>query len=467
MAVQNESLGSVEFVALEGLKEGAMGGLSAFLITAGTWAPALAISISPLAVWFVAGNGTWLAFIISVVAIMGLALCVNVFAKRYLATGGMYSWIELVMGRRGRVVMAALIAGSNFCVMLILVPQLSLYGSPFMTSISPGLAGNGAQFIITGVVIAVCALFVIRGVEESVRVMWIIVGVSLPIVLVLMIAAAIKSGVSVSDQLSLKGVNASMILRGMLIATFGFMGFEQVASLAFETRNPLKNLPRILYGIPLAFLLLYLLGTFLQVGVFDANADAIFAGASPVTVLGDASGLPWLGTAASVALFVSVLGVVVGLLGICARYLGTFATDGLLPRVFARVSEKYQTPVIGIVILALIAWIVPWVVIFATGKTSLTIYVWAGSLLTFWFIPAYIMMAVGAVILLRRLVGRVSPLVVLGAVVGTAGMVAMFADAFIHPGAGLLKYVPYLFLGLAFFLIVAFSLASRRRAQAQ
>jgi hypothetical protein len=97
----------------------------------------------------------------------------------------------------------------------------------------------------------------------------------------------------------------------------------------------------------------------------------------------------------------------------------------------------------------------------------LTIYVWAGSLAAFWFIPAYIMMAVAAIVLLKRLVGRVSPIVVLGAIVGSAGMVAMFADAFIHPAAGLLKYVPYLFLGLALLLIVVFAIAARRRDQAQ
>ena len=433
------------------------------MIATGSFPPSISMSMAPLGVWYLSGNGTWLVFVLTIVCMLGVATCVTAFAKRIVGTGSIYSYAGHVFGRPGRVFLGACLVGGWGCLLLISVPMLVLAGSPFMIAIGgPGAGGDLVQLIVTGAVMLFGCLLAIRGLEASVRAMYIIVGISTPPAAALLIAVALKSGVDLGVQLSLQGVSVSSIARGLPLGFALLLGFEGSAALAYETRNPMRWMPRIMYGLLLTSFLVFLFGTFLQVPVFNAHAGGIRAGVSSLTVLGEAAGAPWLATAASVALFVALVGGNVGIISVTARIFGTLALDGLLPKRLAHVSKTHNTPAVAIVVLAAVRWVVPWAIILASGRTVLDVYVWAGTLFSFWWVPMYAATCVGATVFLVRLENRVGLLVLAGGIVGCVVTLYTFADSLIHPAAGALHVIPYLFLAMLVVFLVGMAIASRR-----
>jgi len=433
------------------------------MIAMGSLAPSVSMSMAPLGVWYLAGNGTWLVFVLTIVCMLGVAICIAAFARRIVGTGSIYSYAGHVFGRPGRVFLGACLVGGWGCLLLISVPMLVLYGSPFMIAIGgPAAGGDLAQLVVTGAVMLFGCLLAIRGLAASVRVMYVVVGVSMPLAGALLIAAALNSGVDLGAQLSLQGVSVSSIARGLPLGFALLLGFEGSAALAYETRDPRRWMPRIMYGLLLAFFLVFLVGTFLQVPVFNAHAADIRAGVSPLTVLGDAAGAPWLATAASAALFVALVGGNMGIISVAARIFGTLALDGLLPRRLAYVSRRYKTPVVAIVVLATVRWAAPWAVMLASDRTPLDLYVWAGTLLSFWWVPMYAATCVGATLFLVRLENRIVPLVLAGGIVGCGVTLYTFADSLINPAAGALRLIPYLFLAMLVVLVAGMAIAGRR-----
>ena len=433
------------------------------MIAMGSLAPSVSMSMAPLGVWYLAGNGTWLVFVLTIVCMLGVAICIAAFARRIVGTGSIYSYAGHVFGRPGRVFLGACLVGGWGCLLLISVPMLVLYGSPFMIAIGgPAAGGDLVQIIVTGAVMLFGCLLAIRGLAASVRVMYVVVGVSMPLAGALLIAAALNSGVDLGAQLSLQGVSVSNIARGLPLGFALLLGFEGSAALAYETRDPRRWMPRIMYGLLLAFFLVFLFGAFLQVPVFNAHAADIRAGVSPLTVLGDAAGAPWLATAASAALFVALVGGNMGIISVAARIMGTLALDGLLPRRLAYVSRRYKTPVVAIVVLAAVRWAAPWAVMLASDRTPLDLYVWAGTLLSFWWVPMYAATCVGATVFLVRLENRIVPLVLAGGIVGCGVTLYTFADSLINPAAGALAVIPYLFLAMLVVLVVGMAIAGRR-----
>jgi amino acid transporter len=427
------------------LKEGAMSGWQAFVITLGYWCPGLLMLSVPIGVWYGAGNGTWLALTFSIIAILAIAACITVFAKKFVGTGGIYSYAEAVWGRWARVIMGAGVIGGYACILLLVVPNMILFGSAWMVSISPSLGGTLPQIIITGAVIAATTFFAIRGLEESVRVMYLLLAIATPIAFALCLAAAIKGGVNWSAQFSLEGVSASSMARGIAFGLAMFVGFEACTAMAYETRNPNKAMPRLAYGIPFVFFLLFLFGTFTQINAFNTNLDAIASGVSPITVLGNVAGAHWLGTTASVTAWIAMTGGLLGQVTFSARVLASLASDGLMPRALAKVGKR-QTPAVAIVALAILTWAAPWVFLLSTGKTALDVYVWIGTFFALWWVPLYIAICVAATWYLVKSEKRWSPFVLVAGVVGSAAMVYTFASNFIWPPSGSLQYAVWVFV---------------------
>lgn len=446
---------------VEGLKKGAIGGWKALIMSFGLWNPGSLVIAMVVALWFVAGNGAWLSFLIGLVIVVVIATCLRVFAMKIVGSASTYSYAEALWGDKGRVLMGSFMLGGNLCASLIYVPAMVIFGPGWMNAISPVLGSDFAQLIITFVCTFFLAMLAIRGLEESLKIIYVLVTFSVIAVFSLMILVVVKVGINWGAMLTLEGVSLGSISLGVLVALAGLVAFEMSASLAYETNNPKKIFPRILYAVPVIMALLYTLGAIMLTNALNIQADALNAGTSPSTVLGDIAGAPWLGIASAFAIWGGGLTSVLGVITFVSRNLATFATAGMLPTPLAKIDKKRQTPVTAIIVVAAFMWSVPWLVKFLGNMTIMDVYIWVSALVVNWWVGIYVMMCIGAIFFLKKTEMRISPIITLCGIIGACAMTYVFVGSFIWPDEGT-GWAPYVFL-IAFAIIYIVFLITKSR----
>jgi basic amino acid/polyamine antiporter, APA family len=136
-----------------------------------------------------------------------------------------------------------------------------------------------------------------------------------------------------------------------LLILYAFVGFEQNAVPAGETRDPGRTVPRAMIGTIIATALLYFVVQLAYVAVMPAGAApeaplAAFAEA----LIGPVGGVLLVGVA-----LVSVAGNATGSILGAPRVSFALGENGLLPRWFAQVSQRFATPANSILFYAALA----------------------------------------------------------------------------------------------------------------
>jgi amino acid transporter len=136
-----------------------------------------------------------------------------------------------------------------------------------------------------------------------------------------------------------------------LLILYAFVGFENSVVPAGETANPGRTIPRALIATILGTMLLYFIVQLAYVAVMPAGSG----GDAPLVAFGAAL----LGPAGAVLLTAAALfslgGNLLGTMTATPRTTFAMARDGLLPKWFAVVSDRYRTPVNSILFMGLLA----------------------------------------------------------------------------------------------------------------
>jgi len=171
-------------------------------------------------------------------------------------------------------------------------------------------------------------------------------------------AAAVLGGTGEPGRVLEFNPDASIpfvLLSGAGLAFFSFVGFEDSVNLAEETRDPVRNFPRALFG-GLAFaLVIYLLVTLTATTVVDPGTLAESDGPLLEVVRAGAPALD--ARVFAVVALIAVSNTALINLIMASRLLYGLARQGIVPAVFARVHGTRRTPWIAIVATALVAGI--------------------------------------------------------------------------------------------------------------
>ena len=134
-------------------------------------------------------------------------------------------------------------------------------------------------------------------------------------------------------------------LTGVMVAAavvfFAYSGFEAVANLGEETKNPGRDMPRGLIGTLVICTVLYLLVCFVLTGMVDyKDLDT----GAPIADAFKQVGADWAGTLVSIAAIAGLTSVIlVDLVGI-GRIGFALCRDGLIPPSVGKVHPSYHTP---------------------------------------------------------------------------------------------------------------------------
>lgn len=136
------------------------------------------------------------------------------------------------------------------------------------------------------------------------------------------------------------------IIPAASIVFFAFIGFDSVASSAEETINPSKTLPR---GILISLLIstvLYIIMTLIMTGVVKYTVFSKYLNAPILAVLAS-TGQTWLSIIVSIGAILGMTTVILVQLYGQSRITYSMSRDGLFPKFFGEVNEKYKTPFKG------------------------------------------------------------------------------------------------------------------------
>ncbi|MEV6753389.1 amino acid permease [Streptomyces sp. NPDC051214] len=225
----------------------------------------------------------------------------------------------------------------------------SLTGWHLPDALSAGPGEGGAVNLPAVVVILLAVVLLVRGIRESARATAAMAMLKIGILLLFLAIAftAFKAG----NLTPFAGAGASGITAGASLAFFSFIGFDAITTAGEEVKNPRRNIPiAILICIGVATLL-YVAVALGAIGALGADAVADKPAALSLVVnqvTDSAVGGGIIAFGAVVAIASVVLAVMYGQ----TRILMSMSRDGLIPRVFERVSPKTSTPVANTWIVA-------------------------------------------------------------------------------------------------------------------
>ena len=144
----------------------------------------------------------------------------------------------------------------------------------------------------------------------------------------------------------------SGVLRAAAVVFVSYLGFDAVAALAQDTRNPQRNIPIGILGSLGAVSLLYIAVSLVLTGLVSYQ---MLDSASPLSVAlrGAGPALTWLLPIVDLAAVIGLASVVLIVMLAQPRVLMAMARDGLVPPVFARVHPRFHTPHWGTMICGL------------------------------------------------------------------------------------------------------------------
>ncbi|MEV5952518.1 amino acid permease [Streptomyces sp. NPDC051987] len=225
----------------------------------------------------------------------------------------------------------------------------SLTGLQLPHALSAGPGDGGIVNLPAVVVIAMAAVLLVRGVRESARATAAMAAVKLVILLAFCVIgfSAFRHGNLVPfSPAGLGGIGA-----GTTAAFFSYIGFDAITTAGEEAKNPRRD-------VPVAILVCMGVVTLLYCAVALAAIGAIGGGqvagrpAALSYVVNQVTGSTIGGGVIAFGAVVAIASVVLAVMYGQTRILMSMSRDGLIPRVFEKVSPRTATPVAGTLVVA-------------------------------------------------------------------------------------------------------------------
>ena len=369
-----------------GLRRGVLSPMETLAQSVSTIAPTTTpVATIPL-VCALAGNGTWLAYVLATAAILLVALCIGRFARYSSSPGSLYTYASMIlppwMGAVAAwslllayIATAASVAGGFYHYANVLLVDATNHET--------------STVFLTAVVTGLSMWIACRDVKISARLMLWIEAASLVVILTVVALVLARHGFRPDRvQLQLRGMTGSGLRLGLVLALFSFVGFESATTLGAEAHDPLKTIPRAVIGSSMIAGAFFTLSAYTEVLGFHMAGQDLGASQAPMHVLSDVARVPVFGLLIDIGALVSLFAGTLACITAAARVLLLMSHNGLAHASLRATDVRHETPVRA-VILTGIATFLPVAVLAARGASGLDVYGWMGSLATYGFIVTY------------------------------------------------------------------------------
>lgn len=369
-----------------GLRKGVLSPVEILAQSVSTISPtATPVATIPL-VCALAGNGTWLAYVLATCAVLLVALCVSKFARYSASPGSLYSYAATALPpslgaiTAWSLLLAYIATGSS------VIGGFYHYGNLLLHDAT----GHKTSTVVLALLVTVVSMWIAwRDVKISARLMLWIEVVSVSSILLVVALVIVRHGWHIDrEQLELRGMTGSGLRLGLVLALFSFCGFESATTLGSEARDPLKTIPRAVIQSAL------LCGAIFTVCAYTEDLGLRLAGqdlgtsAAPMRVVAEVAGVRMLGEIIDIGALVSLFACTLACITAAARVLLLMSHHGLAHGSMRTTHARNETPHRAVIATG-IAAVLPVVILAARGAGGLDVYGWMGSLATYGFIVAY------------------------------------------------------------------------------
>jgi len=447
-----------------GLHKGVLGPMETLAQSVSAIAPSTSPALTIPLVFALAGNGTWLVYLLTTIAVLLVGFCISRFARMSASPGSLYSytadtlppWLGAVAA--WAMLLAYLATGAS------VAGATDYYGNvllnQFFSWTMPGLPA----FIL--VLLAACAI-AYRDVKLSAEMMLWIEVISVSLIAIVLALLLFHRGFHLDmDQVRLKHVKLTGLGPALVLAMFSFVGFESATALGAEARDPLKTIPRAVIQSAIVVGLFFMLSAYTEVLGFQGEAQSLNDPAiSPMHFLARKAGISPLGTAIDFGAMVAGFACVLACTTAAARIMLRMAHSGLLPDSFARTHKRFGTPGTGVIAAGLVMF-AACAPLTLSGISGTDIYGWLGSISVFGFLTAYALVAV-ALPFARKALGQHSHIVTILSWVTVVVLIAGVVGSVYPLPDPPYRWFPYIYLatmafGMGWFLVRRKIILARR-----
>jgi amino acid transporter len=439
-----------------GLRRGILSPMEALAQSVSTMAPTTTPAATIPLVCGLAGNGTWLAYVLATVAIFLVALCIARYARLSASPGSLYTYASTTLPPW----LSATVAWS--LLLGYVATGSSVIGGfyHYANLLLRDATGHVFSAVLLSLLVTSVSIWIAwRDVKISARLMLWIEAVSVSVIVIVVALLLFRHGWHLDgDQLRLHGMTGSGLRLGLVLALFSFVGFESATTLGAEARNPLKSIPRAVIQSSVLAGAFFAVCAYAEVLGFHTIGQDLGASQAPMYVLARVGGIPVLGLLIDIGALVSLFAGTLACITAAARVLLRMAHDGLAHHSLGVTHVRNHTPGRAVVITG-IAAVLPVAVLAARGASGLDVYGWLGSLATYGFIVAYALVCVALPRYLRQHGAFTSGAQIVPGLAAAAMFLALVGNLYPVPEGpyGKLPYIylAYLIAGLGWFMVRA------------
>lgn len=359
------------------LRQGALGVMGVVVMSAVLMGPAISLFFNAPVMAGSAGAAVPLAFIVSMIGILLTASAVTQYSRKVASAGSFYGFVREAAGdRAGFLVgwftfgayLGASIGGGLICGAFI----SSIVEAHFDVQIH--------YFWWAALTFAAVVGFSIRGIRLSERISVIMLSIEVLAIVVVVVAILAKGGDSgfSSAPFSFEGTSLSGIRLAMVFGVLSFVGFEISATLAEETRNPLRSVPIAVLGCTVVVGLIYIIGSYaVVIGYGVDNADALATDASAFDTLAQRYASP-IRPLVDLILINALLGAELAIVNSVARVSFALGRDGILPTRFGAAHPTFRTPHVALGTIG-VAGVIVTGILAMSGVDGLTGYAYVST----------------------------------------------------------------------------------------
>ncbi|TAJ20729.1 MAG: amino acid permease [Dehalococcoidia bacterium] len=288
-----------------------------------------------------AGNGVWLAFLVSALLVAGTSLSYAELTSMLPEAGAASTYAQIAFGRRAGFVTGWMDVSEN----AIAAPAVALGFSSYLAT----LTGWDGTVIAIGL-LACCAVIVLAGVSQTIGFATVFALIEASGLIVVIVVGLPHLG-----DVNLFEVHggAQGLLGASALVFFAYIGFEEMASLSEEVKDPTRNIPRAMLAAAAISTLLYMLVAAVAVSVVPwerlAEADGPLALVTRMAISDRAAD-----TLSLMALF-ATFNTVLLILATGPRVMYGMARRGMLPPALGTVWAARGTPSVAILITTAVA----------------------------------------------------------------------------------------------------------------
>ena len=401
-----------------------------------------------------AGNGTWLAYVLATVAILLVAMCIGKFARYSASPGSLYSYASMILP-------PSLGATAAWSLLLAYIATgASVIGGfyHFANLLLRDATGHGTSAAFLAILVTAISIWIAwRDVKISARLMLWIEAVSVSFILIVVALVLLRHGWHADwQQIRLQGMSGSGLRLGLVLALFSFVGFESATTLGSEARNPLKTIPRAVIQSALLAGAIFTACAYAEVLGLRVAGQDLGTSQAPMRVLAQIGGLPLFGVLIDIGALVSMFAGTLACITAAARVLLLMSHNGLAHTSLRKTHQRNETPGLAIAVTG-IAAVLPVAILAARGASGLDVYGWMGSLATYGFIVTYALVCVALPRYLRAHGAYRPSAQIIPWLAGCAMLLALVGNLYPVPEGpyGKLPYIylAYLAAGLLWFFL--------------